>query len=184
MKPSILSISLALLALHVVCCSSFAAEFSEGDIAPQIETFILTEGLIAVAVSAGYQIPEWEKYPRFFAADRSGYNFKRISEEEFSRIRSMVRYERRFRTYPVTPDGQAEMPSWREVSPEKCSSYDYESGAKTTRVFGSEDLRVSVELSCRSFVSRALSVENEVWIATLRGGEFGYLAAFITAFRA
>ena len=177
MRSKFLTLSLVLLAIHAACSSCAAAEFSNDDVAPKIDTFILTEKYIAVAVDPGYSLPRWEHYPRYFAAERPTYAFKRVSEEEFSRIRSMERYERRFDTYPVFPEGQAELPSWQEISPHLCSQYDYESGASTTKVFGSGGSRVSMEISCQTRVSRAIPVEDEVWVGTYRSGEFGDYAA-------
>jgi hypothetical protein len=164
------------LSLAVILMASIignAAEFSEGDVQPQIETFVLTADLIAVAVSPGYEIPAWEKYTRFFVASRSDYEFTRVSGEQFSQLLALERYERRFGTYPVTPDGQPEPPSWRLASTNRCSDYDYESGANTAREFSQEDSSISVEMSCKSEVSRAISVEDELWIGTYREGEFG-----------
>lgn len=171
------AISLILLAIQAASPDCAAAEFSNDDVAPTIDTFVLTESLVAVAVEPGYRLPRRETYPRYFAARRPAYEFERISEEDFSRIRSLERYERRFGTFPVFPEDQAELPGWTEISPRMCSKYDYESDAKTTRDFGSGSSRISLEISCRTFVSRAISVDDEVWIGTYRSGEFGDYSA-------
>ena len=167
----------SLMAILMASSIGNGAEFSEGDVEPQIETFVLTADFIAVAVSPGYQIPKWEKYTRFFAADRSDYEFSRVSGEQFSQLLTPDRYERRFGTYPVTPDGQPDAPSWRLAVTNRCSDYEYKSGASTTREFSFEDLSVPVELSCRSRVSRAISVRDELWIGTYRAGEFGWYSS-------
>lgn len=164
---------LLLLMISMASTIGNGAEFSEDDVAPKIETFILTADIIAVAVNPGYDIPEWEKQTRFFAASRSDYKFCRVSGEQFSRLLTIDRYERRFGTYPETPDGQRETPSWRVASTNQCADYEYESGANKTREFTYEDSSVSVEMSCKSGVSRAISVRDELWIGTYRAGEFG-----------
>ena len=176
-KSRILSLGLVVFGINAAYSYCIAAEFSNDDVAPTIDVFILTEDLIAIAVDPGYRMPNWETYPRFFVAERPAYEFERISEEEFSRVLSVERYERRFNTYPVYPEGQPELPSWYEVSPSLCSEYDYNSGASTTKTFGSGDLRVAVDISCQTRISRAISVEDEVWLGTYQSGEFGDYAA-------
>ncbi len=162
-----------ILALCFGSSNSFAAEFSMDDVAPNIEVFVLTEELLAVEVSPGYQIPEWEQYPRFFAAKRSDYDFIRISEEEFERIRSQQRYERRFDGNPGSADGTIELDSWSQVPGDRCSEYDYNSGANTQKTFAIGDRRVSVTVSCQTAVSRAVTVDNRVWMGTYRFGHNG-----------
>jgi hypothetical protein len=164
-------------ALHFASSSSFAAEFSMDDVAPNIEVFVLTEELLAVEVSPGYRIPKWEQYPRFFAAKRSNYDFERISEEQFAAIRSQPRYERRFGRSAGSPDGTIEPDSWSQVPGDLCSEYDYNSGADTQNTFGFGDQRISVEVSCQTAVSRAVTVDNKVWMGTYRSGEFGIYSA-------
>lgn len=171
------AISVVLLLLSFAYSNSFAAEFSTDDVAPYVEVFVLTEDLVALQVSPGYRIPKWEQYPRFFAATRPDYRFERISEDAFSRITSIERYEKRFDRTTGKRGGQIELPSWRETTENLCSEYDYESDARTMKTFDSADSHVSVEVSCRTYVSRAISVEDKVWMGTLRFGEFGDYSA-------
>ncbi len=162
-----------LVAVNLWSSKSFAAEFSMDDVAPNIEVFVVTEEVLAVEVSPGYRIPEWEQYPRFFAANRSDYDFNRISVAEFERIRSQYRYERRFGRNPGSPDGTIVLDSWSQIPGDRCSEYDYNSGANTQKTFGLGDKRMSVEVSCQTAVSRAVTVENSVWMGTYRFGHNG-----------
>ena len=160
----------AATAAAIILCGSSAsgAEFFEHEIEPRVASLVMTERLIAVAIEQGFiGDSNHNEYLRYFAADRADYQFRRLDRDEFLALLDYDHYIARFRRHNQSPGG---VPAWYVDSPFCVNESD--PAEKSKHVFAIGESTVEVGLNCDALASDIRVVNNELWIATFRYGEY------------
>lgn len=157
----------AAMAAVLYCLSASGAEFFEHEVEPRMAWFVLTERSMAIAVEHGhFDLSTNDEYLRFFIADRADYQFRRFDRDEFMVLLDYDHYIARFRTHDQSPYDAP----WSIDSPFCVNERD--PAEKSRDVFAIGQSTLEVLMDCKSDVSDIRVVDNELWIATFRYGEY------------